>query len=201
MKQMFIGEKIVGREADRCGYESKDLIPQQRSLMNRPTCTTKPTSQFAGSEASIVNRSTPSILCTATFIVGCLLQQIEPDVGRTAPAKAIAARVLGFFSALMLSTQLSLIAFFSSLSLSNVVKAIAGSTIIAMSPLSRHGLGIGPQSGECKVNSLCTIALPVSESKGPNWRKWRIFLCVILDSSTGASWGPLWLSSDLVGKT
>jgi len=102
----------VEREANRWGYESKDLIPQQRSPVSRPTCTTKLTLQFAGGEALIVNRSTPSILRTATLIVGCLLQQIEQDVGELRRQKPLPREFLGIFSALTPSMQLSLITFF-----------------------------------------------------------------------------------------
>jgi hypothetical protein len=103
---------------------------------------------------------------------------------RTAPAKAISRN---FSPPSCFRRNLVSLPFFVSFFV-ECRQAIAGSTIIAMPSLSRHGLSIGPQSGECKANSLRIIALPVSESKGPNWRKWRIFLCVILDSSTGASW-------------
>jgi hypothetical protein len=94
------------------GYESKDLIPQQRSPWNRLTCTTKLTLQIAEGEALIVNRSTPSILRTATLIVECLLQQIEQDVGELRRQKPLPREFLGFFSAITPSTQLGLVAFY-----------------------------------------------------------------------------------------
>ena|ERR1700722_8765851 len=75
---------------------------------------------------------------------------------RTAPAKAIAARVSRIFLRHHAFDATWSRCLLSSLSLSNVVKAIAGSTIIAMSPLSRYGLGIGPQSGECK--QICSVS-------------------------------------------
>jgi hypothetical protein len=143
----------------------------------------------------IVNRSAASILRTAT------LMSFATD--RTRRWKNCAGKMplpLGFFSALTPSTQLNLIAFFVFFFVECCQGNCRKHNNCHVAPLKIRTWH-WPSVWGMQANSLRTIALPVSESKGPNSRKWRTFLYVILDSSTGASWDRCGQSSDLVGKT